>query len=150
MHEKRQIGRPEKAKIGGLTKGLQVGLEKRLGKGFSVDRILQLSPIMTEARLKDKRSGQFFNARVYQTTETQAEALQKAWLAQGGHLKKSLEKIPPTIHGLKNLSACYGFISSSVAGIDLETYLQLVGTCKAEFVVRTAVYLTSILEAAGR
>ena len=122
-------------------------LQKEAGSSFQIQAILGLSPVMTEVKVVDKASGRAFAARLYRVSESQRELVHQTWRLCFPDDNQPPRKLPQATYGLKTMGTLTAHVGAHLPGIDLATYLTIIGTSQPAYAVRTGVALLRILDA---
>ncbi|MDJ0840734.1 MAG: hypothetical protein QNK37_29755 [Acidobacteriota bacterium] len=142
----RQMVNEETAKRGVLDH-LRSTLQECIDPKFEIEAIVDLTALMTEVQLKDKAAGARFHARIYRLGKNDGPMIRELWEKHGDRLKSMAGTFPLRIHGVQKLGDCFAHVAAAPTGMDLNTYLRQVGTCKPEFALRVCTNLVMQLEA---
>ena len=128
-----------------LLNQLMKSLQRNAGTGFDIEHVLDMSPIMTEARIFDQASKRHFCARIYMTGED-STFLKKAWQENAASPKGAPRKLPQPSYGIKAMGKLHAHIGAFIPGWSLETYLTHMEICSDAYAVRLAIQLVKTLQ----
>lgn len=132
--------------IQGILSSLKASIQEDMGREMRVVRLLELTPIMSEVTLQDPSSGTQYFARVYRVPPSKHPMVQQLWREHATTLHAAFKHLPQKAQGLKTIGKALAYVAADVPGMDLETYLRLVGPLRPEMAIRLCVQMTRVLE----
>ncbi len=125
---------------------LKYALGRELGREMEVVSLIELTPLLVEAILRDPTSGTRYFARCYRVPVARHSQVYQLWREHAATLNAAFKHLPQKAQGLKTVGGCLVYLAADIPGIDLERYLSLTGPLRPELAVRFCVQLVRSLE----
>lgn len=125
---------------------LKNALQREMGREMEVVSLIELTPLLVEAILRDATSGTRYFARCYRVPKERHGQAYQLWREHAATLNAAFKHLPQKAQGLKNIGGCLVYLAADVPGLDLERYLTLTGPLRPELAVRFCVQLVRSLE----